>query len=291
MSAAEEPVGPAPDSRYSRPTGDVVSTGWLSAKPMFGESQAFGSRRAGAAGASLVLHGIVLLIVAAVFTYQATTAEPPRLDSVPLVFVNEAGPGGGGGGNPAPAPPKPVVAPKSEPPPAIRFTPPPPVPPPPTPPPPIPSFSAPVMTPDATLAQASGTNVLAAPTPVGGGGQGTGIGPGSGRGLGPGTEAGFGGGAYRPGAGIRSPTVLKEVKPQYTSDALRVKIQGSVQLEAVVRADGTVGDVRVTRSLDRVHGLDQEAIKAARQWLFTPATREGKPVPIVVVLELTFTIH
>ena len=57
-------------------------------------------------------------------------------------------------------------------------------------------------------------------------------------------------------------------------------------------ADGSVGDVRVTKSLDRVYGLDQEAIKAAKLWQFVPATdRDGKPVPIVVTLVLSFTIH
>jgi TonB family protein len=73
---------------------------------------------------------------------------------------------------------------------------------------------------------------------------------------------------------------------------MRAKIQGTVTLEAVVNADGTVGDVRVVRSLDRTHGLDLEAIKAAKLWFFRPATdREGRPVPIIVTLELLFTIH
>ena len=113
-----------------------------------------------------------------------------------------------------------------------------------------------------------------------GAGEGTGAGPGSGPGLGPGEGGGVGGGVYRPGAGIVNPTILREVKPQYTSEALRAKVTGTVYLDVVVLADGTVGDVRVTRSLDPVFGLDNEAIKAARQWLFSPATRFGEPVSI-----------
>lgn len=124
-----------------------------------------------------------------------------------------------------------------------------------------------------------------------GAGEGTGAGPGSGPGLGPGEGGGVGGGVYRPGAGIVNPTILREVKPQYTSEALRAKVTGTVYLEVVVLADGTVGDVRVTRSLDPVFGLDNEAIKAARQWLFSPATRFGEPVSIMVSLALDFNLR
>ena len=73
--------------------------------------------------------------------------------------------------------------------------------------------------------------------------------------------------------------MLREVKPQYTSDAMRAKVQGTVLLECVVRPDGTVGDVQILRSLDATFGLDQEAIKAAKQWRFAPGTRLGEAGP------------
>jgi len=56
------------------------------------------------------------------------------------------------------------------------------------------------------------------------------------------------------------------------------------------RTFGTVGDVKVVRSLDANYGLDQEAIKAAKQWVFAPGTRSGEPVPVMVSIELTFVI-
>jgi TonB family protein len=84
--------------------------------------------------------------------------------------------------------------------------------------------------------------------------------------------------------------VIKEVKPQYTSDAMRAKIQGAVLVECVVNTDGSVSNVRVIRSLDATYGLDEEAIKAARQWRFQPGTRNGEPVPVLVSIELTFTL-
>ena len=115
-------------------------------------------------------------------------------------------------------------------------------------------------------------------SPASGTGSGQGIGSGQGSGLGPGTGGGPGGGAYRPGAGITLPSVVREVKPAYTADAMRAKIQGSVWLECIVMPDGSVGETKVTRSLDPVFGLDQEAVKAAKQWRFQPGTRFGEPV-------------
>jgi protein TonB len=96
---------------------------------------------------------------------------------------------------------------------------------------------------------------------------------------------------YRPGSGVTNPRVLHEVKPQYTSDAMRAKIQGTVLLECIVRPDGSVGDVQVLRSLDPTFGLDQEAIKAAKQWRFSPGMHLGEAVPVLVTIELQFTLR
>jgi protein TonB len=136
-----------------------------------------------------------------------------------------------------------------------------------------------------TVSQGSGTLGGA------GTGAGSGIGPGTGSGLGPGTGGGTGGGAYRPGNGVSLPVVVREVKPQYTSDAMRAKVQGTVLLECVVRPDGSVGEVKVVRSLDSTFGLDLEAMKAARNWRFRPGTRLGEPVSVLVTIELTFTLR
>ena len=110
-------------------------------------------------------------------------------------------------------------------------------------------------------------------------GTGTGVGSGQGSGLGPGFGGGIGGGAYRPGSGITLPRVLREVKPAYTADAMRAKVQGSVWLECIVMPDGSVGDVKVTRSLDPIFGLDQEAIKAAQDVALPPGHAAGRAGP------------
>ena len=95
---------------------------------------------------------------------------------------------------------------------------------------------------------------------------------------------------YRAGDGVTLPVVVKEVKPVYTRAALDAGIQGSVWLKVVVRADGDVGDVQVSMSLDTENGLDDEAVRAAKQWKFKPGTKDGKPVAVEVTLEMTFTL-
>jgi TonB family protein len=96
---------------------------------------------------------------------------------------------------------------------------------------------------------------------------------------------------YAPGNGVSLPRVVKEVKPVYTAAAMQKKIQGSIWTSAVVGPTGDVTDVSVTRSLDSQFGLDVEAVKAVRQWKFTPAVKDGQPVAARVTIELTFTLR
>ena len=77
----------------------------------------------------------------------------------------------------------------------------------------------------------------------------------------------------------RSPTLVSQVKPQYTTEAMRAKIQGKVWLEVVVMPDGRPGDIKVARSLDRTFGLDEEAIKAMRHVALPPRHAPGRRRP------------
>lgn len=96
---------------------------------------------------------------------------------------------------------------------------------------------------------------------------------------------------FPPGTeGLVAPRVKKEVRPQYTKAAKDAGIKGNVVLDVVINADGTVGDVTVKQSLDTKYGLDAQAVEAARQWLFEPGTKDGKPVPVLVTLEMSFTL-
>src|SRR4051812_27334663 len=95
---------------------------------------------------------------------------------------------------------------------------------------------------------------------------------------------------YDPGNGVTLPQVVKEVKPEYTREAMDAHLEGSVIVGLVVQKDGSVTDAKVTRSLDPTYGLDKAALKAAEQWKFKPGTKGGEPVAVRISVELTFRL-
>ena len=98
-------------------------------------------------------------------------------------------------------------------------------------------------------------------------------------------------GVVRMSKDITAPRLIKESKPQYTADARRAGIQGVVHVEAVIQTDGTVGEVRVSQSLDKKFGLDDQAVAALKDWRFTPGQKDGTVIPVLVEIEMTFTLR
>jgi protein TonB len=92
-------------------------------------------------------------------------------------------------------------------------------------------------------------------------------------------------------AGFTFPELRRSVDPQYTKAAMDAKIEGEVRLDLVVEADGTVGDIRIARSLDGTFGLDQAALDAAAEWEFEAATLNGTPVAVIVEVVMEFRLH
>lgn len=92
-------------------------------------------------------------------------------------------------------------------------------------------------------------------------------------------------------AGVTLPKVIAEVKPQYTPEAMQARIEGTVMLSAVVRTDGEPEDIEITQSLDTEHGLDKQAADALSQWRFEPGSKDGKPVPVRVDVEMRFSLR
>ena len=79
------------------------------------------------------------------------------------------------------------------------------------------------------------------------------------------------------------------MKADYTDEARRANIEGEVDLEIVVRRDGTVGDVKVLRGLRG--GLNERAIEAVRQWRFAAGRMKGTPVDVVVEVGVEFKLR
>ena len=127
------------------------------------------------------------------------------------------------------------------------------------------------------------------------GGAGTGIGPGDGpgrgRGLGNGRDWGTGGEGPQPGADLTMPIEIRKGTPQYTPEAMRARAQGAITVECLVQTTGVCANIRVKHSFNPTFGLDQEAIKAATQWRFRPAMRHGEAVPVLVTMEIAFTLR
>jgi protein TonB len=93
---------------------------------------------------------------------------------------------------------------------------------------------------------------------------------------------------YRPGGKIRAPHKIKDVAPVYPQIAQISRIEGTVILDAVIGENGRVRDVRVVRSFPM---LDQAAVDAVRQWIYTPTLLNGEPVPVIMTVTVAFKLH
>ena len=265
---------------------------------------------------SSTLHGLVAATILLVGSLSfAATNEPtePLAPAEPmrLVFLASPGPGGGGGGGGLrmkPPPPKaerkgnlaansPIPVRKLPPPleskPRVEEPPPTPldakV---------LPPVMAPVVAKPADDRDREGLLTKTTQTEpssgsgAGGGvgtGKGTGVGEGDGSGIGDGSGGGMGGGPYRPGSGVAPPRLLREVRAEYSDAARRANLEGEVELEIVIRRDGTVGDVKILKGLGL--GLNDQAVQAVRQWRFAPARLKGTPVDVIVEVSVEFKLR
>lgn len=90
---------------------------------------------------------------------------------------------------------------------------------------------------------------------------------------------------YRVGGMVREPRVLKLVQPAYPLLASKARVQGTVVLEAVLTAEGTVDQIRVISGHPL---LIEAAIEAVKQWLYEPTYLNGAPVPVILTAKVVF---
>jgi len=139
-------------------------------------------------------------------------------------------------------------------------------------------------------------------------GKGGGIGPGEGGGIGPGRGGNIGGGDRNDGGGgpggggggdysrifsgkevSSKARVLSKPEPQYTEEARKNQITGTVVLRAVFTSSGQVTGIRAVSGLP--FGLTERAIAAARQIRFSPAMKDGHAVSMYIQLEYNFNLY
>jgi TonB family protein len=91
------------------------------------------------------------------------------------------------------------------------------------------------------------------------------------------------------GHGVTAPRLIYDPEPDYSEEARKQKYQGSVLLQVVVGEDGHARDVQIAQSLGL--GLDEKALEAVRQWRFEPGRLEGRPVAVVVNIQVNFRLY
>ncbi|HSK64715.1 MAG TPA: energy transducer TonB [Pyrinomonadaceae bacterium] len=136
--------------------------------------------------------------------------------------------------------------------------------------------------------------------------RGLGIGSGDGPGVGPGNDGNMGGGSKQlgccgPGGGDpdkrtftglevdQRARLLSKPEPQYTEEARRNQISGTVMLRVVFSSSGEVVQIRALNTLP--FGLTERAIAAARQIKFVPAMKGGRAVSVHMQLEYNFNLY
>lgn len=95
-------------------------------------------------------------------------------------------------------------------------------------------------------------------------------------------------GPVRVGGDVTAPGI-RQVLPEYPPLARSAHVEGDVILEVIIRSDGTLGEIRVLRTLRL--GCTQAAIQALRRWRFTPGMRNGVPVDVIMELTVTFQLE
>ncbi len=91
----------------------------------------------------------------------------------------------------------------------------------------------------------------------------------------------------RVSQGVMEGLVLKRVTPRYPSQALQMRIQGPVQLQATISKTGDIENVKVV-SGDAV--LGRSAVEAVRQWKYKPYYLNGDPVQIETQILVNFRL-
>ena len=93
--------------------------------------------------------------------------------------------------------------------------------------------------------------------------------------------------AIRVGGQIKEPKKLKNVPPAYPDIAKQARVQGVVILECTISPQGKVTDVKVLRGIPL---LDQAAIEAVKQWVYTPTLLNGVPMPVIMTVTVNFKL-
>jgi TonB family protein len=104
----------------------------------------------------------------------------------------------------------------------------------------------------------------------------------------PAADPAAGAGPVRVGGDIRPPTKVRHVDPVYPARAREAGVGGIVIIDATVGVDGSIRDARILRGQAL---LNQAALDAVSQWVFTPTLLNGAPVEVMMTVTINFTLQ
>jgi protein TonB len=92
----------------------------------------------------------------------------------------------------------------------------------------------------------------------------------------------------RVGGNVQAANLIHQVKPSYPALAKQARIQGTVELSAIIGKDGRVQDLKLVRGHPL---LVQAAIQAVRDWEYRPTLLNGEPVEVATTIDVNFTLQ
>jgi len=97
------------------------------------------------------------------------------------------------------------------------------------------------------------------------------------------------GGLFRVGHGVKPPKVIYQPEPSFSDAARNARYEGTLTMGLIVDKDGLPKKIHVMHPLGA--GLDAKAVQAVETWRFAPATKDGRPVPVVIAVEVYFHLY
>jgi TonB family protein len=93
---------------------------------------------------------------------------------------------------------------------------------------------------------------------------------------------------FQIGDGVTVPRIISQVGATYTDEARTAKLEGKIVLFVEITSAGVVENVVVLQKMGK--GMDESAVRAIKQWKFSPATKDGRPVAVMMTVEMNFSL-
>jgi protein TonB len=87
--------------------------------------------------------------------------------------------------------------------------------------------------------------------------------------------------------GVSTGLLIKKVAPSYPSNALRMHVEGDVDLVATISKEGNISSIKVTSGEAQ---LTKAAVDAVKQWKYKPYLLNGEPVEIQTQVTIKFKL-